>query len=589
MLIAAFAPAPVLAQAESRTIEPSRQQPSPPTLPRPLDQDIDAIDPAEQPQPPTPRPSDRVLAPVDGIFVYTIEFEGNTVFTDKDLEIYAVNYEDRVVAPEELQILRRDITQLYRSKGYANSGVILPDQKVENGIVTLKVIEGKLADIEVFGNKYVREGYVDRRVGYKIDEPLNVEQLKNNLNQLQQDPLIAQVNSELRPGLAPGEDILRVRIEEDDRFQTSFSFDNYRSPTVDEYRGTVFQSVRGPFGIGDIFNTRIALTGGSTDLTASYVAPFTAYGATVEAYVTSTDSSVEETDLKKLGFETESKTYGLLTSWPVHQSASSSLTLLAGAEKKTTDTTSDIDEDFFEFRDKGSQTGFSVIPGIEGWIRNDKNVFAGRLTMPIGLDAFDSTQDDDRSGGGFAGDPAFQDPCVRAKGGSSVGSCADSDFVFLLGQGQYLRLLGFLNSQFIARTTFQYTFEPLMSMYKLSVGGRYSVRGFREGYFTRDNGLAATAEWQVPLFVDANTEWLNIRGVLFSDYGYAWDDKNRFSIEGRDSIWSAGVGVLWNPLGWLKGELFYGLDLKEANDRERPDDALQDDGIHFQLQVTKTF
>jgi hemolysin activation/secretion protein len=248
--------ATAFAQAESRTIEPSRNQPSFPTAPKPLEEDIQAIDPVDRPSRPLPAPDRRVLSLVDGIYIYAIEIEGNTAFTDEELALYTVAYEDRVVAPEEMQVLRKYLTQLYRKKGYVNSGVILPDQQIENGIVTLRVIEGQLAQTEVFGNEHVRESYVNRRILHNLGTPLDVEQLKKNLNQLQQDPLIAQVNSELQPGSRPGEDILKVRIEEGDRYQTSFSFDNYRSPVVDEYRTTGFFSMRGPFGIGDIFNGR---------------------------------------------------------------------------------------------------------------------------------------------------------------------------------------------------------------------------------------------------------------------------------------------------------------------------------------------
>jgi hypothetical protein len=43
---------------------------------------------------------------------------------------------------------------------------------------------------------------------------------------------------------------------------------------------------------------------------------------------------------------------------------------------------------------------------------------------------------------------------------------------------------------------------------------------------------------------------------------------------------------LWNPKDWLRGELYYGADLKNYRITT---DALQDDGIHFQLMLTKSF
>ncbi len=55
------------------------------------------------------------------------------------------------MSTSELQALRRKLTQLYIDRGYINSGVTLPDQKVRDVIITLRVIEGVLSRIDVAG------------------------------------------------------------------------------------------------------------------------------------------------------------------------------------------------------------------------------------------------------------------------------------------------------------------------------------------------------------------------------------------------------------------------------------------------------
>lgn len=543
------------AQTESRTINRDKRQGNYPSMPDPSSSvDSSLGDPPGAGTVLRKPDLKRELAPVDGIQVKKIRVEGNTAFSDEELQIYTADYEGRVVSPEQLQRLRQDLTELYRNAGYLNSGVLLPDQAIRNGVITLRVLEGQLARTDIEGNKLVSDRYIEKRLLRGIDQPFNVDRLKANLLDLQNDAMVAQINAELRPGDRPGSDVLNVRVIDSDRWQTSFSFDNYRSPIVGEYRGSAYLAMRSPLHYGDLFNARVGLTEGATDLTLSYVAPINSSGSTLEAFYTDTDSDVVEGVFKNLDIESQNKSYGLLASIPTTRLNSKSVTLLYGLEVKESDTSS-------LGIPVGEAKGVSALFGAEGWIRNATNVLGARFTVLAGLDALDSTQRD--------------------------GDLPDSDFSLIIGQAQYLRMLNMLQSQIIVRGNFQLASDPLLPVYKSAVGGRYTVRGYREAFFVRDNAANATLEWQVPFFINANTDWLNLRGALFTDYGLAYDEPGQFSIQGRGRIWSVGAGLLWNPKSWLRGEIYYGEQLKSRDDPR--DGSLQDDGIQFQLVVTQSF
>ena len=71
---------------------------------------------------PVTAPSEDRLSAMPGVYVQQFKLEGNTVFSDQELSEIIAPYENREITSEELQNLRRKLTQFYVDKGYVNSG-----------------------------------------------------------------------------------------------------------------------------------------------------------------------------------------------------------------------------------------------------------------------------------------------------------------------------------------------------------------------------------------------------------------------------------------------------------------------------------
>tara|TARA_R110002096_G_scaffold54517_12_gene140587 strand:- start:25025 stop:27793 length:2769 start_codon:yes stop_codon:yes gene_type:complete len=87
------------------------------------------------------------------INIDTIKFEGNTVFTDSEIE-EAIreaigDYREHPLSSEDIEAARIATTKLYIAEGYVNSGALVPDQDLQDGSLTLKIVEGKLSDVRV--------------------------------------------------------------------------------------------------------------------------------------------------------------------------------------------------------------------------------------------------------------------------------------------------------------------------------------------------------------------------------------------------------------------------------------------------------
>ena len=76
-----------------------------------------------------------------------------------------------------------------------------------------------------------------------------------------------------------------------------------------------------------------------------------------------------------------------------------------------------------------------------------------------------------------------------------------SQFSWVQGLGQYpwVQRLGLLDSYAIFRSSFQYSDAPLLSLEQVSIGGRYSVRGYRENTMLRDRAALSSLEMRVPV------------------------------------------------------------------------------------------
>ena len=84
-----------------------------------------------------------------------------------------------------------------------------------NGLLSLQIVEGKIAKIEITGNKWFKNEYLSDRIALDAGTPVNIIPLQNRLQLLQQDKLrIRLLHAELLPGDNPGQAELQVDVEE---------------------------------------------------------------------------------------------------------------------------------------------------------------------------------------------------------------------------------------------------------------------------------------------------------------------------------------------------------------------------------------
>ena len=107
-----------------------------------------------KPRPPTlPQRTPRSAPQGEGIDVSGFQLDGNTVYSQDALQPMFMPYLGRKVTPAELLVLAEQLTDRYRRDGYLLSEVVVPEQSVTNGVVSLVATEGYVAEVRIQGGE----------------------------------------------------------------------------------------------------------------------------------------------------------------------------------------------------------------------------------------------------------------------------------------------------------------------------------------------------------------------------------------------------------------------------------------------------
>jgi hemolysin activation/secretion protein len=510
-----------------------------------------------------PPPPGKATVPAR-LLVREFRFEGNKVFSQAELAKVAQPFTGHAISSEELEEARRAVTVYYIKHGYVNSGAVIPDQNPEQGVVTIRIIEGVLSGIDVHGNKWLRDNYIKGRVQRWSGPPLNVNELQDGLQLLRQNPNVEQINAELKPGTAPGQSLLDLRVVDEQPFRLGIQFDNERPTSVGSQEIWALASDLNLTGHSDPLDLKYGIaTGGPggwefsgvDNVEGNYLLPFTRFDTTLGLHASRLNTSIVEADFTPLDITSLTTSYGVVVRQPVYQTANREAAIAIGFDRRWN--TSELLGEPFDIS-PGAVDGKMVVSVLrisQDWIdRGQNHVLALRSTFNIGLDVLDATDN------GVPGDP-------------------NGKFFSWLGQGQYVQRMFNTQDQLVLRVSGQWSAEPLLALEQFSVGGLETVRGYLENQLVRDRGLVTSVEYRIPLLFDKAGAGI-VSLAPFFDFGGAWN------VNGSPSpttIYSTGAGLLLTPGKHLSAAIYWGYRLRHV-DMPSETDA-QTLGIDFRLNI----
>jgi hemolysin activation/secretion protein len=504
--------------------------------------------PADEPPPSLP---EEALFTLQGV-----EVTGSTVLDPAVIRQAAAPFLQRRVGLREIEEIRQRVTLLYVDRDYVNSGVVIPDQQVTDGILRLQAVEGRLTTIELTGTRHYRASYLADRLRRGAAVPLNINDLARQQQILLRDPFLRRMNLSLQPGLVPGEARLVGEVTEAPPFALSAQIANNQSPTVGGVRGQLQGVAANLLGIGDILALQYGRSQGIDDGAISYSVPLASDNTRLSLRYDANGTLVVAPELRSLGITSRYDSIGIGLSRPFYQSVEQSFTMGLSLEWRRSRTFL-LDEPFsFSAGSVNGRTNVTALRLYQDWLdQNASRVLALRSTFSLGIDTLGATV-------------SPRSPTGR--------------FFAWLGQAQYVRRV-FENGELLLRANLQLSNDPLFPIEQFVLGGVSTVRGYREYLTATDNAFTGTVELRIPvgrlplpILSDAPDAGI-LQVAPFYDHGVGWNTQ-RATPSGSD-LSSLGLGLRWLIGSGLAAEVYYGRALRAVD----AGNTLQDQGLHFRI------
>lgn len=197
--------------------------------------------------------------------VSSFRLSGNHELTDAQLQEQLLPYRNRELDLNGLREAARQVTALYRERGYLVARAYLPAQEIQNGVVTIGVQEGVIGQVrtEPDWNVRLREGMQQRFVdALKPGTVIREQDLERVLLRLS-DIAGVSVRAVLRPSSQPGAADIVLKLSEMTAWTARVSFDNYGNTYTGSNRLSTNISLNDAFGFGEslVFNSQNSFEG----------------------------------------------------------------------------------------------------------------------------------------------------------------------------------------------------------------------------------------------------------------------------------------------------------------------------------------
>ena len=171
-----------------------------------------------------------------------VQTPGMTVFTTKEIEDIYAPYIGHEITLDTVWEMAAQLTQRYRDAGYFLSRAIVPEQKIDKGVIVLRVVEGYIGDVKLddplADNRIVKE-WVDKILAAR---PAKSDQVESALLQINDIPGV-NLHGVLEPMSQSKDTEGAVRLvlepEPTPRFGGSIGFDNNGSRFLGPYESQI--------------------------------------------------------------------------------------------------------------------------------------------------------------------------------------------------------------------------------------------------------------------------------------------------------------------------------------------------------------
>lgn len=456
--------------------------------------------------------------------------EGNTVLPASAIERALMPFMGPGRTLDDVERARAALEKVYQAGGFLSVLVDIPEQRVDDGVVRLRVVEGRIERLAVTGARYYDQGEIRRRVPELAPGTVpDFNRLQTQLAAASRDE--RQLQPVLRPGALPGTVEAELKVDDKLPLEASVELNNAHAADTDPWRLSATLRYANLWqrdhALALTLVTAPRATRQSKVLVAQYSLPLEGDWS-LSAQAVWSDSQVQPIGASVLG---EGFTLGLRAQRSLALPRSSHL-LSFGADVK------DLKERL-SFGADSLSTPLRYLPWQLAWQASWPE---GRVWTSLNLQwtwALRSVLQRDVECPGTVG-PVDQFACKRQGG--------DGGFSHLRADLRQQRPMPFeLPGQLALRLQGQLGSQPLVSAEQFAVGGADTVRGYLEAQASGDRGLQGSAEWLGPdllaLPAGEGPRLQSLSLLAFLDIARVWILQPGVGQAARVSLFGAGLGL----------------------------------------------
>ncbi|MFZ4859533.1 MAG: ShlB/FhaC/HecB family hemolysin secretion/activation protein [Desulfuromonadaceae bacterium] len=468
------------------------------------------------------------------ILVKKFRITGNTLLSNSELATVVAPGEGKELTVEDIRTIADLITAKYRDAGYLIANAYVPVQSIIDGTVLIKVVEGKIGDISVTGNKSYSTPFIMRHLSVlkENDTTLQEDTAERQLLLLNDYPSLS-VKASLKAGKDPGTTDIIATVDDSFPISGSLMYDNYGVKTTSKNRLVGALNLGNLLFSGDQVMLRGLIGLDTIDLNklsygrAEYSVPLGGGGTRIGGYYTNSVYAAGEV-LSPLEIDGDAKIAGVYVSYPIIKKRDETLTLqLSGDYASVKNNVLGELDNNDEIRKVSFNASYDL---TDRWL--GRNFFGFNYSRGLG-ELFGGTKKEDFKSTSTKDGNTFNKITIDAM--------------------RIQKLPGY--NQLNARISGQYSPEKLFLAEQFILGGVGTVRGFDPSKIGGDSGFLTTLELlSSPLFPESyilkQKVGNSFKLAFFADYGYVFrnnPDKST-GLKNSDYLLSLGSGI--RLFGW---------------------------------------
>ena len=482
----------------------------------------------------------------------SINITGNTAFPTYVL-MRLVDFKiGQEVTINDLIISANEITDYYQSKGYISTIAYLPPQKVKDGTIEIKILEGKYGNVTINPGRWERSSYLNKHYladnNIKPGAVLNVKDVRKVLTEMTTEEYMKGAVS--FADNEESEEFSDVTLDVKDRFPINLDlrYDNQGREAIGTQRGVLYAGLHNVTGHGDTLMGTVAMSSRSIGAGGMYSLPIADNDTRLNLGYSYSHVRIGKA-LKEFGLRGDSHDVFIGVSRRLAQGDDYRVYGDITLDLRNTDIESK--NPAYSFFNNGYRTRV-----LKATVTDVKDDYYGRwfinssFSTGIPIDASDYNKARDMSSNNF----------VKVNAGVAR-----------------LQVLPH-NQLMLLQVNGQYANRHLWASEAMQVGGISTVRGYDEGFGIGDYGVTASFEYRFPIpglkaILPDKLDFISDSIQLAGFYDFGWYG-NRFSNDPTQYLMSAGPGIIVKLTKYISANLYWGIPIGKrfadyANSRDR--------------------